>query len=133
MGGQCVVAERFCIKFSGDDRTVELRNRELSDADLLGLRDFLNAAMTDDLPHLTVPTFEASRAGLRVRVLESADDTIGLEFAAPCYLDEDDQPDLEGVAFDTARLALWEAVSLIDRRLGLGASAPDDASELGGL
>ncbi|MGV1037051.1 MAG: hypothetical protein ACOYD0_08500 [Candidatus Nanopelagicales bacterium] len=131
--GHCVLAERFRITFSGDDRLVELYNRVVSDADLLGLRDFLYAAMTQDLAHIVVPPFEAVRSGLTARVLESTDDSLGLEFSARCYLDDDDQPDVEGVAFDTPRLALWEAVSLIDERLCLGNSAPEDASELGGL
>lgn len=130
---ECVLAERFCITFAGDSRSVDLRDREFSEADLLGLRDFLSAAMTQDMPQFTVPKFEAAHSGFSARVLESTSDSVGLEFSAHCYLDDDDQPDLEGIAFDTGRLALWEAVCLLDRRLGLGASAPDDASELGSL
>lgn len=129
--GECVCQERFTITMHGDDRTVVLRDRCLTDADLLGLRDLLKFAMTEDLPHICVPRFQSSTGVLEAGVIESTSHTVALEFRGRSYLDDiDEDPDSDGIAFDTSRAALWESLTALNDRLGLESHIPDDLSEL---
>lgn len=129
--GECISEERFTVTLHSDDRIVQLRSRRLTDADLLGLRDFLKFTATEDLPHISVPRFQSANGALEARVVESSSHTVTLEIGGRSYLDEgDDDPDIDGVGFDTSRAALWEALTALDDRLGLESHIPDDLSEL---
>ena len=131
VAGASVLEQRFTITFVSDGRTVSLRDRRISDAELLKLGDFLRGLVSDDLPHITVPRFEMASGVLAVSVIAGAEHLLTLEFNARSYFDEG-ETDSDGVAFSLPRSALWEALTAIDKRLGLASNLPDDLSGLEG-
>lgn len=129
--GVCTLQERFTVTFVSDGRTTSLRDRRISEVELLELRDFLRAATTEDLPHISVAKFETASGVLNAAVVEGDAYSLILEFSARSYFGDGDT-DTDGIGFSLPRGALWEAFTALDERLGLAANLPDDLSGLEG-
>lgn len=103
-------------------RSVRYRNRPFTPHDFAGLHAFLNAAMTDLHPEVSVPAFQCESAGLVMTVVSSADLSIQLDVGVLEYLD-DPEPDLGGLRINVVRAALGDPV---DVAASMAASISDD-------
>ena len=91
-------------------RCVCYRNRP---TDLVHLRGFLNAAMTELHPEFAVPAFHSAPAGLVISVVASSALSVQLEVGVTEYLDDPD-PDIDRIRLDVNRAALDEPVDIAD-------------------
>ena len=128
VAGRCVSQSRCCISIGDTGRVVQLLNREVTDADLLGLRDFLKATMVEDLPELSVAQFWSATTRMRFTVIDSNQNDVCLGFEISQSLDGDG---VEAAQFWTTRLALWLPVDSLGRYLGLDSHRPSSPEGLG--
>lgn len=94
-------------------RCVRYRNRPIVPTDLVHLRGFLNAAMTELHPEFAVPTFHSAPAGLVISVVASSALSVQLEVGVTEHLDDPD-PDIDRIRLDVNRAALDEPVDIAD-------------------
>jgi len=130
VNGTCVTEDRFTISAIAPDRIVHYLHRELTPADLLSLRDFVEAALVQSNLDL-IPPASSQTAGFELSVRAIEDDALDLSVSIVAYLD-DDIPEADGVIFLVHRVALWDARETLDRWLSLDTDVPDDISGLGG-
>ncbi len=130
VNGACVTANRFTISLLTPERIVHYVNRDLTLADLLGLLDFVQAALVADGVHL-IPAVESQTAGFEICVRAIEDDELDLIVQVVVYLDEE-ASDVDGIGFLVSRVALWEAKATLERWLEVDVVVPDDIAGLGG-
>ena len=94
-------------------RCVRYRNRPIVPTDLVYLRRFLNAAMTELHPEASVQAFHSESAGLVISVVGSSNLSVQLEVGVTEYLDDPD-PDIDRIRLDVNRAALDEPVDIAD-------------------
>lgn len=101
------------IELLDPTRLVRYLGRELSANSLLRLGDTLMNAAQDRYPEQSVPTFQATEAGLAVLIDESTPSSVTIEILIDTALD-DDMSEKDGLAFDVARSDLIDAAHAVE-------------------
>ena len=92
-------------------RSVTYRNRPMSAADFASLYRFLQSAMQELHPEISVPAFDSASAGVILSVATSSELDIELDVTVVQYQGEP-EPDLDHTRVQVARAALWEPADI---------------------
>lgn len=109
-------------------RSVRYRNRPITVADLVNLRSFLSAAMTEFHPEVSVPAFQSESAGLVMSVVASSELSVLLEVGVVEDIDEPDS-EVDALRLDVARVALGEPVDIADSMIYAFATDDEQAGQ----